>query len=105
MHDTPSKDLFGKTKRTFSSGCIRLEKPVEVGEFILRNRENWNKEKIEKAMFSGKERIEELKTDEKGPLHVIYLTFSADDNEKVQFKNDVYGYDKEYAKILQMKKL
>lgn len=105
MHDTPSKDLFGKTKRTFSSGCIRLEKPVEVGEFILRNRENWNKEKIEKAMFSGKERIEELKTDEKVPLHVIYLTFSADDNEKVQFKNDVYGYDKEYAKILQMKKL
>ncbi|PIU58455.1 MAG: L,D-transpeptidase, partial [Deltaproteobacteria bacterium CG07_land_8_20_14_0_80_38_7] len=98
-------DLFGKTKRTFSSGCIRLEKPVEVGEFILRNRENWNKEKIEKAMFSGKERIEELKTDEKVPLHVIYLTFSADDNEKVQFKNDVYGYDKEYAKILQMKKL
>jgi len=61
LHDTPSRYLFGETKRSFSHGCIRVAEPKRLAEWLLRNDPAWNSEKIEKAMNGNKEVYVSLK--------------------------------------------
>ena len=56
LHDTPARALFDHTDRAFSSGCIRVEKPLELAELLLNDPEKWNREEIKKAIDSGKTR-------------------------------------------------
>ncbi len=80
MHDTPSKSLFNRTVRAFSHGCIRLEKPLA----LLKE--------LGYTYSSGKNKWITLK--EKIPVYVEYHTVWVDDNGIVQFRNDIYGYEK-----------
>ena len=54
LHDTPSKALFERSTRTLSSGCIRLEKPFELGALLLNNPHQWSSEKIQEVVNSRK---------------------------------------------------
>ncbi len=91
MHDTPSKYLFERDKRAFSHGCIRLQKPRELLETFTTFNSNINFEKAQNTL-KGKEN-KHFNLNEKVPIDVIYLTAWVDYDGKLQFRNDIYGYD------------
>jgi murein L,D-transpeptidase YcbB/YkuD len=80
MHDTPAKSLFNKRVRAFSHGCIRLEKPLE-----LLN---------ELGYTYDTKRHERITLTKKIPVYVEYHTVWIDDDGIVQFRNDIYRYEK-----------
>lgn len=90
MHDTPSRELFERTDRTFSSGCIRLENPMELAELLLRETGQWDKAAIDRVLADGRQRTVNLPR----PLAVllIYGTAVPEDGE-VYFLPDVYDRD------------
>jgi murein L,D-transpeptidase YcbB/YkuD len=91
LHDTPSKSLFDRTDRAFSSGCIRVEKPFELAELLLNDPEKWNREEIERAIESGKTRTVFLP--EPMPVLLFYWTVEIGPDGEVHFKKDLYGRD------------
>jgi len=92
IHDTPSKDLFAKTERGFSSGCIRIEKPIDLATYLLRGNGIWTYEKITTEINKNVEKTVSLL--EPINIHLLYWTVWVDDNENIQFRNDIYGRDK-----------
>ena len=92
MHDTPAKTLFGRTKRAFSHGCIRLQKPRELLATFSKFNDNIDLNVSKKILKGKKETVLNLK--ERVPVNVIYLTAWVDYEGKLQFYNDIYGYDK-----------
>ncbi|KPJ73462.1 hypothetical protein AMJ52_03675 [candidate division TA06 bacterium DG_78] len=92
IHDTPSKELFAKAERGFSSGCIRIEDPIDLAEYVLRGDPKWTREKILIEINKGIEQT--IKLPEQIPVHLLYWTAWADENGLVQFRNDVYERDK-----------
>lgn len=98
LHDTPSKTLFNESSRAFSHGCIRVEQPAKLAQFLLRNEKGWDEEKIAAAMNSGKERYITLK--EKVPVFIAYFTAFTDRNNRLNFRKDIYDRDKPLANML-----
>jgi murein L,D-transpeptidase YcbB/YkuD len=91
LHDTPSKNLFNESKRAFSHGCIRVAKPMELAQYLLKPDANWNQEKIMAAMNSGKEQYVTLKNTV--PVYLVYLTAFVDEKGKLNFRDDIYNRD------------
>jgi murein L,D-transpeptidase YcbB/YkuD len=89
LHDTPSKSLFQKDIRTFSSGCIRLEKPMELAAFLLNTQQM--PDKFLGDMDSGKTTTMHLPR--QLPVYLVYSTAWVDEQEKVRFSPDIYGRD------------
>lgn len=92
MHDTPNKHLFNRSKRAFSHGCIRLHKPRELLETFSTFNDNIDFKKSQRVL-KGTNRSY-LSLQNKVPVDVIYLTAWVDYNGVLQFRNDIYGYDK-----------
>lgn len=91
LHDTPARSLFEKTARAFSSGCIRLERPLELAEYLLADMPGWDRAGIEKAIAEGKTRVVRLASPI--PVHLSYSTAWIGEGGTVQFRDDVYGRD------------
>ena len=98
LHDTPSKNLFNEEKRAFSHGCIRVAKPVELANLILKDDKAWNPEKIAAAMYSGIETWHPLKN--KIPVYIGYFTAWVDDDGILHFYEDVYKRDNQLANLI-----
>jgi L,D-transpeptidase YcbB len=98
LHDTPSRELFAKTDRAFSSGCIRLEKPTELAEYLLREDPSWSRQKIIGTIDAGKEQTVRLSAHI--PVYLLYWTAWADADGVVQFRKDIYERDRVLDKIL-----
>ena len=98
LHDTPYKNLFNAEQRTFSHGCIRVERPRELALLVLKNDKNWSPEKIDAAMYRGVEKTYSLKT--KIPVYIGYFTAWVDDLGQIHFYEDVYNRDKQLASLL-----
>ena len=96
FHDTPSKSLFGQDKRAFSHGCIRIQEPQKMAEWLLRNDASWNTEKIVDAMNQTKEKLVKLK--DPVPVYIIYYTAWAGDDGELNFRDDIYNHDGELMK-------
>ena len=96
FHDTPSKSLFGQDKRAFSHGCIRLQEPQKMAEWLLRNQPEWTQEKIVSAMNQTTEKGVKLK--DPVPVFVIYYTSWVDNDGELNFRDDVYQHDSELIK-------
>jgi L,D-transpeptidase YcbB len=96
IHDTPSKELFEKDERVFSSGCIRIQKPFELAELLLQKHEDWNREKLEKLTKPNSKTLTVML---KNPItvHILYLTASGEGGKHAQFRNDIYNRDKAIA--------
>jgi murein L,D-transpeptidase YcbB/YkuD len=92
LHDTPSRELFAKTERAFSSGCIRLEKPIELAEYLLRNDPRWSRQKILATIARGAEQVVHLPTTV--PVHLLYWTAWVDAQGRINFRKDIYERDK-----------
>jgi len=91
LHDTPSKELFNRTVRTFSHGCIRIEKPLDLAEYVLRGTSEWTRDVILATIERQKEKTVWLP--EPIPVYIQYWTAWVDREGTAQFRNDIYGYD------------
>lgn len=93
MHGTPHQELFAKAQRNFSSGCIRLHDPDEVGEVLLRDTPGeWTADKIDDEVDKGKTRWVTIQNPM--PIFVVYWSVFADEGDAhPHFRKDVYGYD------------
>jgi murein L,D-transpeptidase YcbB/YkuD len=98
LHDTPAKNLFSDNVRAFSHGCTRIEKPLELAEYLLRDDPRWSQKELVAALEKGTEQIVQILR----PLnvHVLYLTAWVDESGLVQFRNDIYGRDKSLDEAL-----
>lgn len=101
LHDTPSKRLFSESVRTFSHGCTRIEKPLDLGEYVLRDVPGWTREKFLAAIEKGTEQTIVLPH----PINVnfLYLTAWVDEQGVLQFRNDVYKRDEQLDVALRQK--
>ena len=91
LHDTPNRKLFAKNYRSYSSGCIRLEKPFELAEYLLKDDPKWTYQNILGAVDSEQNRIVRLK--KAVPVHLLYWTAWVDPDGVVNFRKDIYKRD------------
>jgi len=98
LHDTPADALFARVERDYSHGCVRLEKPLEMAQWVLQDRPEWTPEKIQAAMASGREQHVALK--HHIPVYIVYETVWVDDDGTVEFREDVYGHDARQEKMI-----
>jgi murein L,D-transpeptidase YcbB/YkuD len=91
LHDTPAGSLFARASRSYSHGCVRLERPIELARYVLRDQPEWTEERIEAAMHSGEEQHVKLKSPI--PVYLGYWTARVSADGFVQFRKDVYGID------------
>lgn len=93
LHDTPSRDLFDRTSRAFSSGCIRVERPFELALRLLGG--GWDQARIDKLIAS--QRTETVFLDHPLPVMLLYWTVEVDEAGRVSFLPDVYTRDADVA--------
>ncbi len=91
LHDTPSRKLFAKHGRALSSGCIRLERPIDLAAYVLRGDPHWSREKILAAIEKGTEHT--VRLPEPIAVHLVYWTAWAHSDGGVQFRQDIYADD------------
>ena len=99
IHDTPAKSLFANSRRAYSHGCIRLSKPEELLSIIANEDKNLNIEKVNEIL-SSKVSEKSIGLDKKIPIHIIYLTSWVDENSVLQFREDIYNFDKIQKELL-----
>ncbi len=98
LHDTPYREDFPKTVRMFSHGCIRLEKPVDLAEYILKEFPSWNRERIDTVVAQNVEQTIVLK--HPIPVHVLYCTAWKEKDGTINFRQDYYGLDRKLGAVL-----
>jgi murein L,D-transpeptidase YcbB/YkuD len=91
LHDTPTDSLFNKERRALSHGCIRLENPVALAQYVLRDKPEWTPEKISAAMNAGHEQGVPLK--DHLPVHIGYFTAWVNADGTVTYTDDPYKLD------------
>lgn len=97
LHDTNHRDFFGIQKRSLSSGCVRVENPLELVENLLGDGSNWDLEKITEILESKK--TKHIKLDNKIDIHILYWT-AWSENNKLIFRDDIYDLDADlYQKL------
>jgi L,D-transpeptidase YcbB len=98
LHDTPSDSLFARAVRSFSHGCVRLEQPEQLAQYVLADQPEWTQERIREAMHSGQEKTVKLT----GPLPVYlgYWTARISADGIMQFRDDLYGIDARQLTVL-----
>ncbi|QQS53337.1 MAG: L,D-transpeptidase family protein [Candidatus Competibacteraceae bacterium] len=101
LHDTPSRELFSRNQRTYSSGCIRISNPVELANYLLKHDPKWNKDTIKTAAASGKQRV--VRLPEEVPVYLLYWTAWVDDEGFLNFRDDIYQRDKPMVRALYQK--
>lgn len=97
LHDTPQQKFFSYSMRALSHGCVRVEKPMDLAEFVTKG-SAWGRDKIAVEIKKGKNQWIPLSTPV--PLHILYWTVWVDKDGTTHFLNDLYGQDKAVAKLL-----
>lgn len=101
LHDTSSPELFDKTSRTFSSGCIRIQNPLELAEYLLKHDPRWDRRAIQGEVAKNTEKTVTLKTPV--DIHLLYWTAFVDRAGILHFRKDIYGRDGRLTKALYAK--
>jgi murein L,D-transpeptidase YcbB/YkuD len=91
LHDTPSRGLFARPDRAYSSGCIRVERALELAARVLAPDPAWTRPKIEEAIASGRTVSVPLRSPL--PVYLLYQTAWVDPDGTLEFREDVYGRD------------
>lgn len=91
LHDSPADELFARPGRALSHGCVRVEEPETLAQYVMRGDADWPLDKILTAMNSGVEKHVKLK--QPLPVHIVYFTAFVDPNGGLHYLKDVYGYD------------
>jgi murein L,D-transpeptidase YcbB/YkuD len=98
LHDTPAKSLFANARRAYSHGCIRLAKPEELMASIASEDKNLNMDKVNSLLKESEEKS--IGLNKKIPIHIVYLTSWVDENDVLQFREDIYNYDNIQKELL-----
>lgn len=100
IHDTPTRNLFAQSQRSFSHGCIRIEKPVDLAVYLLRNQQNnrWSRQAIQAEIQKGKNMP--LPLTQPVPVHIVYQTVWVDREGNLNFRPDIYDIDNIPANLL-----
>ncbi len=101
LHDTPGKELFNKTERAFSSGCIRVQQPLELAEYLLKDQKGYSLQELRKITETAKTQTVILCG--KPEVYLLYLTTWVDDNSQINFRKDIYERDDRLYKALNAK--
>lgn len=98
LHDTPSKSLFKRNYRAYSHGCVRVEKPLDLALFLLKDNPEWDAEKIKKQIKTRK--TARISINQLADVHLTYLTAWVGEEGELQFRNDLYRRDHGLAKTI-----
>lgn len=90
LHDTPSRHLFGRDRRDFSHGCIRIEKPLDLAVYLLQ-KNSWTRKKIMAEIRKEKRQVVMLP--DPIDVHIFYGTAWVDREGVLQFRDDIYRID------------
>lgn len=99
IHDTPTRSLFSSDARAFSSGCIRIENPLDFAELLLNDQPEWDRSRIDRAAKSGNEQTVRFK--EAIPVILGYFTAWSDPSGSIQWREDIYSRDNDVFIALQ----
>ena len=92
LHDTPSRSLFSRSSRAFSSGCVRVKHPLQFAEILLDDSENWSLEQVRDLVASGKPQ-ERIYLSQDVDVMLMYWTTSPTSDGGIQFHQDIYNKD------------
>jgi L,D-transpeptidase YcbB len=98
LHDTPTRNLFNRGERAFSSGCIRVHKPMELALWLVAE-QGWDTTKLDTQLAEGTTQTLSLK--QPVPVHLRYWTVILDDQQQIRFRHDLYDRDLALWKALQ----
>jgi murein L,D-transpeptidase YcbB/YkuD len=98
LHDTPSQALFDRAERAFSSGCVRVERVLELAAIVLDEPQQWNAASIDGVIAGGK--LQNVTLKRKMPVLLAYWTAWVDTEGRMNFRRDLYGQDAEWAAAL-----
>jgi murein L,D-transpeptidase YcbB/YkuD len=102
LHDTPERHLFSRPSRAFSSGCIRLERPMELLDIVLEGTQGWDRTRADAALDSKQTSAVGLRR--ALPVRLFYETVTVDGSQ-VRIRPDIYGLDAAYARALDQRPL
>nr|WP_242481666.1 L,D-transpeptidase family protein [Paracraurococcus ruber] len=102
MHDTPDRHLFRRAERAFSSGCIRLEKPMELLDIVLQGTAGWDRARVDNVLASRQTAA--MPVGRPIPVRLHYTTVVVEGPE-VRIRQDLYGLDEAYARALDAPRL
>jgi len=91
LHDTPSRELFQKDARTFSSGCIRIAKPLDLAAYLLQGTKLNSKDALNEAI--AREKTQQIVIPAPIAVHIVYMTAWVDRDGTIQFRSDIYNRD------------
>ena len=89
LHDTPSRGLFATTRRAYSHGCVRVDKPFALAESVLTAEAGWSEARLRRMIGPAERRID---LSAPTPVHIEYFTAVVDDRGELHLLNDIYGY-------------
>lgn len=98
LHDTPHKNLFRLRDRAFSSGCIRIERYLDLADYLTREHPAWNRKRLLATIRSG-DPIR-INLQHPIPVHIVYRTAWVDSRNLIHFADDIYNRDKKLSKAL-----
>lgn len=99
LHDTPTVTLFARSRRDFSHGCIRVQDPVALAVWVLRDNPGWDRDRVIATMNGTTDNLE-VTLKHPIPVLIVYGTAVAPPDGTVHFFRDIYGYDAELEKVL-----
>lgn len=98
LHDTPSRSLFASSRRAYSSGCVRVERPLRLAELVLGGAENgWSERRLQGMVGSGERTI---RLTRKLPIHIVYMTQVVDEAGELRSHEDIYGFHRRTREAL-----
>ncbi|MGI4756649.1 MAG: L,D-transpeptidase family protein, partial [Janthinobacterium lividum] len=98
LHDTNEKALFSRTRRDYSHGCVRVQDPPKLADWVLRDNPKWDEQAIADAMATGDDN-KSVSLTKPIPVVIFYSTAWSEGGE-VHFFKDMYGYDSDMEKTL-----
>jgi len=99
MHDSPESELFARSRRDFSHGCIRLERPADLAAWVLRDNPGWTPERIHEVMNGDK--TQQVNLAHAIPVLILYATVIVSEDGVVHFYDDIYGHDADLERTLE----
>src|ERR1019366_3966668 len=99
LHGTPAQELFARSRRDFSHGCIRVEDPAALAAWVLRDDPRWTSENIQSAMSAGE--TSRVNLNQPVPIWILYGTAVVHEDGQVFFFEDIYGHDAALERALE----
>jgi murein L,D-transpeptidase YcbB/YkuD len=98
LHDTPTRHLFNDSERDYSHGCVRVERPAELAEYLLKGKPGWNADRIRRAMESDEEQSVTL--EHPLPVHIVYWSVWIGNGGELQRRPDIYDLDTTQERLI-----